>query len=123
VYGGAPAAPAPASPPEPAPSGGASVRYVFLLSRLRSRQITMEEATELFGIMQAMIRTAQTPSAAPPPATGGGAAPGAPATAPSGDDYWISLLVLGAGAGIGAALVKRLTASSSGDPGPGRSDR
>jgi hypothetical protein len=107
----------PPSPPEetPAPaSGPGSVRYVYLLSRLRNRQITMEEATELFAIQQAMIRMAQTAPPPPPPASAGGApAPVAPSplgVVVSEDAYWIAFLALGAGAGLGSALVKRMTA-------------
>ncbi len=48
--------------PEPSPastSGGdvntRNARYAYLVGRLRSRQITMEEATELFNLMQATL--------------------------------------------------------------------
>src|SRR4029077_17208883 len=44
-----------------------SARYVYLLTRLRERQITMEEATELFGVMQGRIRSAGASAPPPPP--------------------------------------------------------
>lgn len=99
--------------PPPPPGTGAAARYVYLLSRLRSRQITMEEATELFAMQQEMIRRAGGRPAPPPPAP---AAPGAPsatappppvATLPADDQLWLGLLAMGAGAGVLAAVLKR----------------
>ena len=110
----------PASQP---PSGGgtnAAARYSYLLSRLRSRQITMEEATELFGIMQGMLARSETsrqalmaasrsrgltgtttPTAAPAPRT--------PTTMGGSDEMLLfGLIAMGAGAGLVAALTKRI---------------
>lgn len=105
---GAPAAPSPPVAPSP-PTAGSSARYVYLLSRLRTRQITMEEATELFSIQQGMIRAA--PSRAEPteggPGGGPGPAAGRPAPAVSDDSLAMGLLALGTGAGVLAALLKR----------------
>ncbi|HTT25373.1 MAG TPA: hypothetical protein VMH90_00220 [Thermoplasmata archaeon] len=100
-------------PVSPAPGSGASTaRYVYLLSRLRGRQITMEEATELFAIQQAMIRSsASAPPPPPPPPPPGGSSGG---TGPGGvralgeDADWVMFLGLGMGAGLAAALMKRL---------------
>lgn len=112
---GSPAtAPNPALAPSPA-------RYVYLIGRLRGRQITMEEATELFQIQQQMVARAQaianaTAAAAapiPPPPPAAGAPKAAPrtasTTAAAGTDdlLWESLPVLAAGAGILAAVLKR----------------
>ncbi|MFI5418309.1 MAG: hypothetical protein ACHQ2Y_05380, partial [Candidatus Lutacidiplasmatales archaeon] len=111
-------------PPPPPPSSGAgpssNPRYAYLLQRLRGRQITMEEATELFAIQQALISaptaTATEPSptddAGAPPATGSPGRPGIPPAgalvAASADDLlWMSLLTMGAGAGVLAAVLKR----------------
>jgi hypothetical protein len=105
----------------PAPSGGAAnpnARYAYLLGRLRARQITMEEATELFGIMQGMLQRSEagrqalmaasrtrgltgTPTVAPAPRT--------PPSAEGSDDMLLfGLLAMGAGAGLVAALAKRI---------------
>jgi hypothetical protein len=99
-----------------------NVRYSFLLGRLRNRQITMEEATELFGIMQAMLRMSEAARVA---ATRGSAAPSTPApptapprmrTAPaptaasaSDDLFLLGLITMGAGAGLMTAVARRLT--------------
>lgn len=115
------------APPETPPPGSAAdvpgpARYGYLLSRLRQRQITMEEATELFGIMQAMLRDSQTararleraPPAAPPKPSAAAPAAAAPSRAPVSDDLvLLGLLALGAGTGLGAAFAKKMTA-----PGP-----
>ena len=106
--------------PMATPPGGFTPRYVYLISRLRGRQITMEEATELFGIMQGMIRAAQQSAPPPPPMPGAGPsegrtqpappAPGGSITSALGENAdWLLLLGLGAGAGLGAALVKRMS--------------
>jgi hypothetical protein len=110
----------PAAPPPP-PEMTGNPRYVYLLTRLRGRQITMEEATELFALQQGMIRSAAGRSRAYAPP---GQAPRAP-TAPTGtepvalgmtdDGLALSFLVLGAGAGLFAALLKRAREGS--DPG------
>lgn len=120
----------------PAPSGP-NQRYNFLVGRLRNRQITMEEATELFALMQTMIARATeaarvaafrapAPAAAPPPPAGGPAlAPRTPpAVAGSSDDFLIvGLLAMGAGAGLLAALSKRIGDATPPAPaGSGRSN-
>lgn len=99
-----------------AAGGGGSTgsRYVYLLTRLRNRQITMEEATELFTIMQGIIRNIQ--SGPPPPAPGDSGTPPPPPPPPGGsrislgeDADWLMVLGLGAGAGLAAALAKRMS--------------
>ena len=112
------------SPPVAAGSAEATspARYAYLLARLRNRQITMEEATELFGVLQGMLRDSQvararlerlvpsgsaaTGATAPRPAS---PAPGA-RPPPSDDWLLLGLLALGAGAGLGAAFARRLGA-------------
>ncbi len=109
-------APTPPSPPT------ANPRYVYLVTRLRNRQITMEEATELFNLMQTMLRAAAVPPPTAPKTptaiTIGSSGPsGGPGGAGLGEDaYWISILALGAGAGLGAAVVKRLMGPPPKDP-------
>ncbi|HKV89927.1 MAG TPA: hypothetical protein VJQ43_01885 [Thermoplasmata archaeon] len=101
------------NPPRAAP---ATSRYAYLVSRLRSRQITMEEATELFALQQTMIAHASvpdrpssppedSPTEPPPPSAPGpgGMAPGAF----SDENIAMGLLAMGAGAGLLAAVVKR----------------
>jgi len=96
---------------------GRNARYAFLVARLRNRQMTMEEATELFNLMQGMLQTSESARAALVRA----AAPAAPAVrpmkpesprpAPSGssDDFLLlGILAMGAGAGLLAAMTKRL---------------
>ena len=92
-------------------------RYSFLVGRLHNRQITMEEATELFTIMQSMIQTSEAPRAAmmrvpPPPMPVGPTAvvPRASAPAPGGGDdlLLVGLLAMGAGAGLLAAMARRI---------------
>lgn len=87
-------------------------RYVFLLGRLRNRQITMEEATELFSLQQQMLASlAAARSAAP--STAGAAVPRVAGPAPSeaiaftDEGLMLGLLAMGAGAGILAAVMKR----------------
>jgi len=95
-----------------------NVRYSFLLGRLRNRQITMEEATELFELMQTMLRMSEaarlaatrTPAAslaptAPPRLT---TAPAAPSSS-SDDLFLLGLITMGAGAGLMTAVARRLT--------------
>jgi hypothetical protein len=102
----------------------ANPRYVYLVQRLRGRQITMEEATELFTMMDGMVRVAEArmaavliasgrpaPATAPPPPK---AAP--PAAGPPEDLLWLTILGAGAGAGILAAIAKRASESMSGTP-------
>jgi hypothetical protein len=95
-----------------------NARYAYLVGRLRNRQMTMEEATELFGIMQGMLRQGEAarqalmrmPPSSPalglrerPPAP----APAAPSTA-SDDFFLLGILAMGAGAGLLAAMTKRM---------------
>ena len=95
-------------------AGQGTSRYVYLVARLRNRQITMEEATELFSIQQAMIR--RVPPPPPTDDSGTGSLPAPPPepnaatglTVPSVDDaLWMTLLTMGAGAGVLAAIFKR----------------
>jgi hypothetical protein len=108
---------APPSAPPGAPEHQRQARYHFLLGRLRSRQITMEEATELFALMEAMLRVseiARRAAMAPPPRMGG--PPALPRSAPSAaapssapdDMFLVGLLAMGAGAGLLAAMSRRL---------------
>jgi hypothetical protein len=101
------------SPPVAVSSPGA--RYAYLVARLRNRQITMEEATELFSIQQTLISRASVMNQAPPPPPEEAAdeAP-APPPAPSGnsspfsdENLAMTLLAMGVGAGLLAAVVKR----------------
>lgn len=99
--------------------GGRNARYAYLAARLRNRQMTMEEATELFTIMQGMLQTSEAARAAlmrsppPPPSSAFHPAPAARPPAPppsgSGDDLLlVGLLAMGAGAGLLAAMTKRI---------------
>ncbi len=96
-----------------------NARYNYLVGRLRSRQITMEEATELFGLLQGMLarseagrqalmaasRTRGLSGGAPPTP----AAPKVVAASGGSDDMVVfGLLAMGAGAGLIAALSKRI---------------
>ncbi len=104
--------------PNPNPATTPAARYAYLVTRLRNRQITMEEATELFSLMDETIRmlrsaTLRMPSSPAPRSTPAGSAP-APATSsgiPTGigaDDLLTAgVLMIGAGAGIAAALRRR----------------
>ena len=121
------------APPSP---GGRNARYAYLVGRLHNRQMTMEEATELFTLMQSMIQTSEaarialmrTPPSSmtppPPPPTGTGAPTGPSATSSmvaSDDLLLVGLLAMGAGAGLLAAMTKRIQdATPSPDP-PARS--
>jgi hypothetical protein len=109
-----------------AAGGGPNQRYGYLSGRLRNRQITMEEATELFALMQALIaraneaariaalRAAAPTGPLPPPGGAPPPMPRAPPVASSADDFLlVGLLAMGAGAGLLAALSKRI-----GDPNP-----
>jgi hypothetical protein len=120
--------PAPSPTPAPAPpdadATAAPPRYQYLVSRLRNRQITMEEATELFAIQRqqvsvllartnALAAAAAVPSLAPRmvrPAAPRPAAPQPPAMASAlehFDPWGEGLLFLAASAGVLAALLKR----------------
>lgn len=108
----------PGRPSAPA-SGGVAGRYTYLVARLRNRQITMEEATELFGIMDETIRTLRAANlrAPPPPPPRPTAISERPPPSPaasgvtagmSTDDLLAAgVLMIGAGAGIAAALRHR----------------
>jgi hypothetical protein len=95
-----------------------NARYAYLVGRLRNRQMTMEEATELFGLMQGMLRQSEVARAAlmraPPPPPTSPTAPAVPRPVtgpPSGgaDDFFLlGLLAMGAGAGLLAALTRRM---------------
>ncbi len=108
------------SPPSAGGTANPNARYAYLVGRLRARQVTMEEATELFGIMQGMLQRSEagrqalmaasrsrgltgttTPTAVPAPRTPPG--PGS-----SDDMLLFGLLAMGAGAGLVAALAKRI---------------
>jgi hypothetical protein len=108
----------PSAPSTPSFSGSAtSARYAYLVARLRSRQITMEEATELFAIQQTMISRAsvmnQPPPPPPPPDADANAPPATPPSPSSGGSLFsdenlaMTLLAMGVGAGLLAAVVKR----------------
>lgn len=101
---------APAPPPAPSPvvAVSSNPRYGYLVRRLRERQITMEEATELFAIFQAVLAAPASP--APPPPPQAAVRPRAVATGPiavTDDTLAIGLLALGVGAGLLAALGAR----------------
>jgi hypothetical protein len=112
VYGSVgPAEPAP--PPIASPSAASNARYAYLVTRLRNRQITMEEATELFGILQdTLARTiARVPPMAPARASSR-----PPVSAPTSttnllvltdETFALSLLALGVGSGLLSAILKR----------------
>lgn len=105
--------------------GTRNARYAYLVARLRNRQMTMEEATELFTIMQGMLQTSEAARAAmvrspPPPPAAASRAPPVPrppspaVPVPNSDDMFaIGLLAMGAGAGLLAALAKRNQSTSS----------
>ena len=82
---------------------------MYLLSRLRNRQITMEEATELFALQQSMIRAPSSRTDSSP--TGSTPAPAMPTGSSrpvlSDDTLVLGLLALGAGAGVLAAIMRR----------------
>ena len=106
------------APSAPGRHGARNARHAYLVGRLNSRQITMEEATELFTIMQEMLATSEAARLAimrvpPPPRAKPGAAveapPRAPAPSGGGDDLLlVGLLALGAGAGLLAAMTKKI---------------
>ena len=118
------------SPPDPGASGPTgesaqrNTRYAYLVQRLRTRQITMEEATELFGLLQGMLRASvaaravaiRSAAAAAPTAPSSALAPPPPPPAPgsgvAADDFLLmGFLMMGAGAGLLAALTKRIQES------------
>ncbi len=111
------------------PPGAQNARYAYLVARLRNRQVTMEEATELFGIMQGMLRTSELArQAAQRAASAMSAIPekAAPAPSPSpvpapagGDDlFLVGLLAMGAGAGLLAAMTRKIQDLTPSAPPP-----
>jgi hypothetical protein len=80
--------------------------------------MTMEEATELFSLMQGMLQTSEAARAAmmrtpvpPPPTAVRQPTPTRPPAAPSGggdDLLLVGILAMGAGAGLLAAMTKRI---------------
>jgi hypothetical protein len=133
VYGNSPDASSTSVPSSSAEPGARTQRYNYLIGRLRGRQITMEEATELFALMQGMLaranevaRVAALRVATPPSAGVAPAVPPPPRVAgPStgADDLLlVGILAMGAGAGLLAALSKRMGDGSPPSPsGSGRS--
>jgi hypothetical protein len=100
------------------PAAQSPGRYAYLVQRLRNRQITMEEATELFGLQQTMIARASVMNAATPPppeAPVDSTVPEPPARTAtttsslkvSDETLTLTLLAMGAGAGLLAAILKR----------------
>ncbi len=105
------------------------MRYNHLIERLRNRQITMEEATELFGLMNAMLRAseaARLAQGAPPAAETKPHVPHRPSppgpTVPAPDDLIVAgILAMGAGAGLLAAITKRMAENAAAPASGGRS--
>lgn len=108
-----------------------NARYAYLVGRLRNRQMTMEEATELFGLMQGMLRQSELARQAlmrvppPPPRSGAPERPTTLAVPPpvstaSDDFFLLGILAMGAGAGLLAAMTKRLQDLAPPAPPPGR---
>jgi hypothetical protein len=109
VYGSS-SADLPPPPPEEVAAGLANPRYVYLIGRLRNRQITMEEATELFTFQQQLLSAAMAPRATTSsPSRPPSAVPTGPSQAVVFNDEGLalSLLAMGAGAGVLAAVLKR----------------
>jgi len=98
-------------------------RYVYLLGRLRNRQITMEEATELFSLQQqllASLAASRSSSPAPPSSPGTPSStgtPSAPGMTFNDDSLLLGLLAMGAGAGVLAAVMKRAQEGPRKPPG------
>jgi hypothetical protein len=120
-------APPPPPPATPRYAYLGSPRYAYLAGRLRERQITMEEATELFGILQGALSAAfAPPTPARESAAVAGGPPSGPAVAPpragspvftlTDEDLGIGLIALGAGAGLLAAVLKRAAEGPKGPP-------
>jgi hypothetical protein len=99
----------------------ANPRYIYLLGRLRNRQITMEEATELFSIQQQLLANAISTRSAPSTSSEGSVPSQGPSPTASmvfnDDSLALSLLAMGAGAGILAAVVKRAQEGPRKPPG------
>ncbi|MCI4320497.1 MAG: hypothetical protein L3K23_10300 [Thermoplasmata archaeon] len=99
------------------PNPPVQARYPYLVSRLRNRQITIEEATELFALQQVLIAQATAASRAPPPAPEPAQAPPPPPPPTtlgpgvfSDDNIALGLLAMGVGTGLLAAVMKRAQA-------------
>jgi hypothetical protein len=128
-----PNAPAPASSSSTGEGVSPNARYGYLVGRLRSRQITMEEATELFGIQQGLLQRSEAGRQALMAAsrnrgmagttTPVPSAPTGPGVVVSGSDDTLlfGLLALGAGAGLIAALTKRI--QDAGGPPPSTANK
>lgn len=91
---------------------GSGARHAYLVGRLRNRQITMEEASELFEIMDITIRSLSAAAlAAPvarPPTTPPRAERTPAASLLNSDDLLpFGLLLVGAASGISAAVRER----------------
>ena len=106
-----------ASPTTPSSAAAQrNARYAYLVGRLRNRQMTMEEATELFGLMDGMLRTSEAARIAlmrtptPPPAESTARPRVAPPPIGGGSDdlFLLGILAMGAGAGLLAAMTRRL---------------
>ena len=126
--------PPPATPPSPPPPSAPpaqtpNTRYIYLVARLRNRQITMEEALELFALMDESIRVLRAATArpvAPPPAPAEAKPP--PAVPGAGlmggmtpDDMLAAgILLIGAGAGVSAALRERSKSGPKTPPTPSK---
>ncbi len=106
--------------PPPPGAMGRNQRYVYLVARLRGRQITMEEATELFAFMESAVNRAEAArlTAVAMANAGAGAPPAMPAPPPPppagaavgfGDEFlMMTLLTMGANAGLLAAITRRM---------------
>ena len=119
-------------PPPRVRDSARNTRYAYLVGRLNNRQITMEEATELFAVMQEMLQMSEAarlalarvpPPPRPPTPSGAPAPSAAPAPAPSGmtgDDLLMAgLLAIGAGAALIAAMAQKAQgAPPGGGPTP-----
>jgi hypothetical protein len=119
--------PPPPPPPEEAEEVPVAPRYPYLVNRLRNRQITMEEATELFAIQRQQVRSllartnaltaaaagpttvVATPRSAPTPQM-----PGMAVSIENLDPWGEGLLFLALGAGLFAALAKRMQGPAPG---------
>lgn len=103
----------------PGSESSRNTRYAYLVGRLRARQMTMEEATELFTVMQGMLQASEAariammrsiPAAPSAPRGLTEARPPAPRPPGGGADdlFLVGLLAMGAGAGLLAAMTKRI---------------
>ncbi|MGC2289892.1 MAG: hypothetical protein WA688_08565 [Thermoplasmata archaeon] len=120
--------PPPPPPPEEAEEVTGAPRYPYLVGRLRNRQITMEEATELFTIQRQQVRllmartnalaaAAASPSVRMPRPAARPAAPAAPVAMEGLDPWGEGLLFLALGAALLAALMKRSQGPAPTAPG------